>query len=41
MGGKENPFKFMKGSFRWLEDQMYNEIDTQEEPPKYAIDTIM
>ena len=28
--GKDNPFKFMKGSFRWLEDQMYNEVEVPE-----------
>jgi len=38
--GKENPFKFMKGSFRWLEDQMYNEVEVPQ-TLTFANDTLL
>lgn len=38
--GKDNPFKFMKGSFRWLEDQMFNEVEVPE-TVKFANDTLL
>lgn len=38
--GRDNPFKYMKGSQRWLEDQMYLEVEAPISV-KYAEDTLL